>query len=118
MHNSLIRRVTTLLALSWCTLCAGSALADAVWIDVRSAAENRLDGIPGDANIPHEEIGDAIGTLVPDKSTEIVLYCRSGRRSGIALETLQRLGYTDVRNAGGIAEARKEHPATAATNCC
>jgi len=118
MDNSLTRRLGALFALAWCTLCAGTALADAVWIDVRSAEENRLDGIPGDPNIEYDRIGAAIGALVPDKSTEIVLYCRSGRRSGIAMETLRQLGYTHVRNAGGVAEARAQHPASTTKTCC
>ena len=40
------------------------------------------------------------------KNDKITLYCRSGRRSNIALQTLRELGYSDVRDIGGLEEAR------------
>ena len=89
-------------------LGAPAALAQARWIDVRSTWEHKLGSIPGDPNVPHDEIADAIGTLVPDKSSEIVLYCPSAGRAGVAQQTLERLGYTNVRNAGGIDEVRQQ----------
>ena len=97
------------LALALAALLGSSlALAEATWIDVRSSWEHRLDSIPGDPNVPHDEIAEVIGTLVPDKSSEIVLYCRSGGRAGVAQQTLERLGYTNFRNAGGIDEVRQQ----------
>ena len=105
MSQPLLVRLVLVLATA---LGAPAALAEARWIDVRSTWEHKLDSIPGDPNVPHDEIADAIGTLVPDKSSEIVLYCRSGGRADVAQQTLERLGYTNVRNAGGIDEARKE----------
>jgi phage shock protein E len=39
-----------------------------------------------------------------DRAREIVLYCRSGQRSGLAQESLKALGYTRVFNAGGYQE--------------
>ena len=74
---------------------------DAVLIDVRSAEEFSSGSLPGARRIGHEEIAEQIATLAPDKSTPIVLYCRSGRRSSIAQDTLQALGYSNVSNAGG-----------------
>lgn len=74
---------------------------DAVLIDVRSAEEFASGSLPGARRIGHEEIAEQIATLAPDKSTPIVLYCRSGRRSSIAQDTLQALGYSNVSNAGG-----------------
>ncbi|MGY8822956.1 MAG: rhodanese-like domain-containing protein [Candidatus Latescibacterota bacterium] len=58
--------------------------------------------VDGAAHIPYEIIGDKIAALSQDKSRDIVLYCRSGRRSGIAQKTLQDMGYTRVVNAGGL----------------
>ena len=105
MSHSLLMRFVFVLATA---LGASVALAEATWIDVRSTWEHKLGSISGDPNVPHDEIADAIGTLVPDKSSEIVLYCRSGGRAGVAQQALERLGYTNVRNAGGIDEVRQQ----------
>jgi phage shock protein E len=51
--------------------------------------------------MPHDRIADLIGARVPDRSAPVLLYCRSGRRSGLALETLKAGGYTRLTNAGG-----------------
>ncbi len=74
---------------------------DAVLIDVRTQEEFATGALPGATLIPHEQIGARIARLVPDKNTPVVLYCRSGRRSGIAQDRLQALGYRQVINAGG-----------------
>ena len=71
-----------------------------VWIDVRSAEEFASGHLEGALHIPYDVIAEQIAQQVPDKNTEIHLYCRSGRRSGIAQETLSRLGYLKVINAG------------------
>jgi phage shock protein E len=94
-------------------LLAGSAIAGdqttaqtakAICIDVRTAEEYATGFYPGAINISYEVIGEKISAVAPDKSAEIHLYCRSGRRSGIALKTLMDMGYTHVINEGGYAE--------------
>lgn len=82
--------------------------ADAVWIDVRSSVEHAIDNIDGDPLISYEEITKGVNELFPDKSTEIYLYCRSGRRADVAMHELQEAGYTNVSNVGGIYDVRKE----------
>jgi len=79
-----------------------------VWIDVRSEREYQVDHIQGDIHFPHEQAAAKISELFPDKTTEIVLYCRSGRRAGIVLNALEKAGYQNIRNAGGINEAQEE----------
>ena len=49
-----------------------------------------------------------IGEAKVNKDDTVILYCRSGRRSGIAQETLQRLGYTRVENYGSLDAARQK----------
>ncbi len=70
-------------------------------IDVRTPGEFRSGHIPGAINIPYDQIARGIAEFAKDKSRRIVVYCRSGRRSGIARKTLLEMGYTDVTNAGG-----------------
>ena len=46
--------------------------------------------------------------LIKDKDSKIYLYCRSGHRSGIALNRMKELGYTDLTNIGGIMHYKGE----------
>jgi phage shock protein E len=76
-------------------------------IDVRTAEEWNAGHIDGAVLIPHEQVGQRIGSVITDKSAPIAVYCRTGRRSGIAMETLQKIGYTDVVNYGGLEQAQQ-----------
>lgn len=78
-----------------------------VWIDVRSAEEFQTGHVGMAVNIPVEQIGERIKEVTTDKNADIYLSCKSGRRAGIALETLKALGYTKVTNVGGIEDALK-----------
>ena len=91
-----------------CLNFAMSSLAiagDPLWIDVRSASEYSEGHVEQAVNIPHDEIADGIATLSTDKDATIYVYCRSGRRSGLAKETLENMGYTQVTNLGGLEDA-------------
>ncbi|MDO4315453.1 MAG: rhodanese-like domain-containing protein [Oscillospiraceae bacterium] len=71
-------------------------------LDVRTQEEYDGGHIPGAVCLPNEEI-TADMPVVFDKDTEILLYCHSGRRSAEALEKLEKMGYTNVSDLGGIA---------------
>ena len=75
---------------------------DVTWIDVRSGEEFSQQHVPGALNIPYEEIDTGITALGLQKDAAIYLYCGSGRRAGIAKETLDKLGYSQVVNVGGL----------------
>ncbi|GAA0661598.1 rhodanese-like domain-containing protein [Rheinheimera tangshanensis] len=89
-------------------LCGPTALAQSLWIDVRTAEEYRAGHLEGAVHIPFDEIEQKITTISADKTQDIQLYCRSGRRSGIALETLRRMGYNNVTNAGAYEQLKQK----------
>lgn len=70
-------------------------------LDVRTQEEYDGGHIPGAVCLPNEEI-TADMPIVFDKDMEILLYCHSGRRSAEAREKLEKLGYTNVSDFGGI----------------
>ena len=71
-------------------------------IDARTQSEYDEGHIPGAIMIPEYEIADRAEKELPDKDQLILVYCRSGRRSKIAAEELVKLGYTNVKEFGGI----------------
>jgi phage shock protein E len=82
--------------------------ADPIWIDVRTMDEYNGGHVSEAVNIPYTEIAEGISALTGDKDASIYVYCRSGRRSGVAKKTLEGLGYTQVVNVGGFDEAMKQ----------
>ena len=71
-------------------------------IDAREQDEYDEGHIPGAILIPYGEVADRAEKELPDKDQLILVYCRSGRRSKIAAEELVKLGYTNVKEFGGI----------------
>ncbi len=72
-----------------------------IWIDVRTQEEFNQGYIAGSHLIPYEVIAENIEAITTDRNADIRLYCRSGRRSGIAAEVLQSMGYVNAINEGG-----------------
>lgn len=75
---------------------------DYVILDVRTAEEYESGHIPGAILIPDTEIAQQAEEILRDKNQLILVYCRSGRRSKLASEILVELGYTNIREFGGI----------------
>ena len=71
-------------------------------LDVREQDEFDAGHIPGAILLPYTEIENKAEVMIPDKDKQILVYCRSGRRSKIAAEALARLGYTNIKEFGGI----------------
>ncbi len=69
-------------------------------IDVRTEAEYRSGAIPSAINIPYDVIAENLPT--DDRDARIIVYCRSGRRSSVADNTLADLGFTNVLDFGGV----------------
>ena len=75
---------------------------DYIIIDARTEEEFAEGHIENAILIPEYEIKDRAEKELPDKDALILVYCRSGRRSKIASEELVNLGYTNVKEFGGI----------------
>ena len=71
-------------------------------LDVRTQEEYDQGHIPGAIVISHEEIAEKAEEVLTDKDQLILVYCRSGRRSKIAAEALAELGYTNIKEFGGV----------------
>ena len=71
-------------------------------LDTREQDEFDSGHIPSAILIPYTEIENKAEEMIPDKEKLILVYCRSGRRSKIAAESLAKLGYTNVKEFGGI----------------
>ena len=76
--------------------------AGAVLLDVRTPQEYREGHIPGSQNVPLQQL-DKVEEVTENKDTVLYVYCRSGARSRQAVSLLQAMGYTNVRNIGGVA---------------
>lgn len=75
---------------------------DYVILDVRTKEEYEGGHIAEAVCIPNETIDDTVTEQLPDKDQLILVYCRSGNRSKQASQKLADLGYTDIREFGGI----------------
>ena len=73
-----------------------------VILDVRTEQEYAQGHIPGAILIPDYEISEKAEAVLTDKDQLILVYCRSGRRSKKAAEALEEMGYTRIREFGGI----------------
>ena len=126
MSKKLAKTIAALLSASLLTACAGEvgsyseekaeyvqitqaeakATIDSdeeyVILDVRTEEEYAAGHIEGAVLIPDFEIADRAEAELPDKDMLILVYCRSGNRSKTASEKLASLGYTNVKEFGGI----------------
>ena len=76
-----------------------------VLLDVRTLEEYSDGHIDGSVNIPLDRIY-SVENIVKDKSTPLYVHCLSGGRSGQAVSYLKQIGYTNVKNIGGIRSYR------------
>ena len=80
-----------------------AAHPNAILLDVRTEQEYLTGHLPGALLLPVDDIDEesARGVL-PDKQAEVLVYCRSGARSALAIERLTALGYSNLINLGGL----------------
>jgi len=79
-------------------MAAGESL---LVLDVRSADEYAAGHVPGAINVPHGELTPAHDAVRAWKERPVVVYCRSGRRSAIAIEALEKGGFSRVQHLEG-----------------
>ena len=78
-------------------------------IDVRDPEESKASHVPDAKTISRGRLEIEIEELAPDISTPIICYCGGGGRSALAAESLQRMGYTNVKSmTGGFKAWRAE----------
>lgn len=91
-------------------------------LDVRTDEEYAAGHVPGARNIAHDLLPARLAELADARDRDIVVYCRSGRRSAIALETLRASGFSRVAQLEGdflaweAAQRPVEKPAAAAAS--
>lgn len=71
-------------------------------LDTRTEEEYAQGHIPGAILIPYDEVLSKAEGILKDKEQLILVYCRSGRRSKLAAADLVKLGYTNIKEFGGI----------------
>ena len=105
-----MRKSICLLTSLWLLLLIPGSRAElppeAVWIDVRTAAEYNEGHLQGARLIPFDGIEKGVAQLRLDKDRPIYLYCAVGGRAEVAKQRLQAQGYSRVTNAGGLEDAR------------
>lgn len=91
-----------------------------VIVDVRSAEEFAQGHVPGAVNIPHDQIGRRVHELEAYRTGgNIVLYCRSGRRVGVAAQALEDRGFNRLLHLEGDMPgwAQAGEPVSPCTGC-
>ncbi len=81
-------------------------------LDVRTPEEYGKNHISSSINLSVDQVQQHIDDVIPDKNAKIVVYCLSGSRSVIAVDTMVKLGYTNVFNmkSGLLAWRIKKYP--------
>ncbi len=89
-----------------------------VVIDVRTPEEFATGHVEGAINIPYDTIKPNLPALARiGKDENVLLYCRSGRRSAIAMQTMSELGYRKLQNGGGIDSLASRLKVCKGTSC-
>ena len=68
---------------------------------MRTAKEYNQGHVPGAVNIPHKQVEDRLAELIASKDKDIVLYCRSGMRAGVAKSILEENGFSKLGHLKG-----------------
>lgn len=86
------------------------------WIDVRTPDQYQENHVQGAVNIPLKQLSAQIGEVTQDKNDTLHLYCNTGNQSGKAETLLQKMGYKNAVNEGGLKDVAKKQPMEKAVN--
>jgi rhodanese-related sulfurtransferase len=78
---------------------------DLVVLDVRNATEYAAGHVPGAVNVPHDQIETRLDELAGLRDKDVVVYCHTGRRAALAVETLTHHGFTRLEHLAGDMQA-------------
>ncbi|WP_133245616.1 rhodanese-like domain-containing protein [Pelagibaculum spongiae] len=73
-------------------------------LDVRTPGEFSQSNYPKAVNLDYRLVPQQLMSMVEDKNQPVLMYCRSGRRASVAKQQLEAMGFTDIRNLGGLHE--------------
>lgn len=107
MKTRICLTVILMMIAGFATTTIGDDGARPIILDVRTTREWNNGHLEGAVLIPYDQISERIGDVAKDQSQRIYVYCRTGRRSQIAKETLEKLGYKDIVNLGSLQDAAK-----------
>ena len=86
------------------TLLAQPA-GESLVLDVRTPEEYAAGHVPNAINVPHDQIEARLAELEARKNGPVVVYCKSGRRAGMAAEALSKAGFTNLLHLTGDMDA-------------
>jgi phage shock protein E len=94
----------------------GGHMKPSLILDVRSSQEFSTGHLEGAVNIPHDQLQQRIDSIAGlEKTSPVLVYCRSGVRSAIACSILVQQGFTQVMNGGSMTTLLMNYKGTAAT---
>ena len=82
----------------------------ALLVDVRSEEEFAAGHLDGAVNIQWDNTDALVAVIGMKKDRQVVFYCRSGKRAGVAITTLTEKGYTNIFNATGLDALKETRP--------
>lgn len=75
--------------------------ANMLILDVRTPQEFAMGHIPGAVNVPHTSLPEGLHVVQPYQGKEVIVYCETGFRAGLAAHVLHRAGFAHVRHLEG-----------------
>lgn len=79
-----------------------------IWLDVRTPQEYDAGHLKGAVLVPYNQVSQKISSVTRDKKQPLNLYCSSNRCAEIALQTLEKMGFTNVQNMGSYKQLKAQ----------
>ena len=89
-----------------------------VYLDVRTAEEFAAGHVAGTVHIPLDQLEERWQELAPYRDRDLVVYCRTGRRSAAAIDVLASRGFTRLQNGGGLQQMAARGLPVEPPGCC